>query len=64
MTTTNKITVVQKSIDAGINLRGTKHQGMSGAELRDSNPALARKWAAFIQENKAQLVKEIAGKIH
>lgn len=52
--------ILQKSIDQGINLRGTRHAGMSGSELRSSNPALAAKWAAFIKRNKAQMVKEIA----
>lgn len=52
--------ILQKSIDQGINLRGTPFAGLSGAELRQSNPALAAKWVAFIKRNKAQMVKEIA----
>jgi hypothetical protein len=52
---------VQKSIAAGINLRGTVHAGKSAAQLRRDDPALALRWARFIKANKAQLVREIAG---
>lgn len=53
--------VLQKSVEQGINLRGTTYQGMSAAQLRQANPKLAKQWARFISENKEQLVKEIAG---
>ncbi len=52
--------VIQKSIEAGINLRGTRHAGQSAAQLRRDNPQLAQRWAKFITENKAQLVSEIS----
>ena len=55
--------IVKKSIRAGINLRGTKYAGMSGADLRKVNPKLAAKWDKFITSNKAQIVREIAGRI-
>lgn len=54
-------TTFQKSIEAGINLVGTVHDGQSAKQLRRSNPRLARKWAGFIKANKAQLVREISG---
>jgi len=50
----------QKTIDSGINLIGTSHQGKSAKQLRQDNPKLAQQWAGFIQANKAQLVKEIS----
>ncbi len=53
--------IVQKSIEAGINLRSTRHYGKSAAELRRDDPKLAQQWARFIKANKAQMVREISG---
>ena len=54
-------TVLQKSIEQGLNLRGTVNQGKSAEQLRHNDPKLALRWAKFIKANKAQLVREIAG---
>lgn len=43
-------TIIQKSIDDGINLRGSRHAGKSASELRRDDPKLA-----------ARLVAEISG---
>lgn len=52
--------VIQKSIEQGINLRTTQWSGMSAKQLRKANPRLASRWSKFVVENKEQLVKEIA----
>lgn len=57
------MTTLQKSIQQGINLRGTRYEGFSARELQKANPQLAQKWALFIRHNRKQLIQEIAGRI-
>ena len=35
-------------------------RGMSAAEMRAKNPALAAKWATFIEANRPAIVREVA----
>lgn len=61
-TTDGAMNVIDKARTEGLLLTGA-NRGMSAKDLREQNPELAARWAAFIAENKTELVKEIAGRV-